>query len=218
MNAIILDTETTDAEAPEIVEAAWIELDIAGYAGASFSARYRPSKRISLGALATHHILDEELQECPPSSEFRLPASVEYLIGHNVDFDWLAVGKPPVKRICTLALSRSLWPEADSHSLGAMLYLLDRYNARTLLKNAHSALADVEATHRLLLFVLEKLGRPDSWEEVWKASEAARIPSVMPFGKHKGMAIKDVPADYKRWLLGQADVDPYLRKALRGCQ
>ena len=24
----------------------------------------------------------------------------------------------------------------------------------------------------------------------------------------------DIPADYKRWLLGQADVDPYLRKAL----
>jgi len=25
-----------------------------------------------------------------------------------------------------------------------------------------------------------------------------------------------VPADYKRWLLGQADIDPYLQKALRG--
>jgi exodeoxyribonuclease X len=24
----------------------------------------------------------------------------------------------------------------------------------------------------------------------------------------------DVPADYKRWLLGQGDIDPYLRKAL----
>jgi exodeoxyribonuclease X len=23
-----------------------------------------------------------------------------------------------------------------------------------------------------------------------------------------------VPADYKRWLLGQGDIDPYLRKAL----
>jgi exodeoxyribonuclease X len=37
----------------------------------------------------------------------------------------------------------------------------------------------------------------------------------MSFGKHKGTAIKDVPADYKRWLLGQPDVEPYLAKALR---
>jgi exodeoxyribonuclease X len=36
----------------------------------------------------------------------------------------------------------------------------------------------------------------------------------MTFGKWKGTPVKDVPYDYKRWLLGQPDVDPYLRKAL----
>jgi exodeoxyribonuclease X len=51
-------------------------------------------------------------------------------------------------------------------------------------------------------------------DALWLASESARSPSVMPFGKHKGMAMADVPADYKRWLLGQGDIDPYLRKAL----
>ena len=53
-----------------------------------------------------------------------------------------------------------------------------------------------------------------TWEDIWQASELARIPTIMPFGKHKGTAIADIPADYKRWLLGQPDVDPYLRKAL----
>jgi exodeoxyribonuclease X len=38
----------------------------------------------------------------------------------------------------------------------------------------------------------------------------------MTFGKHKGVAIKEIPGDYKRWLLGQPDVDPDLAKALRG--
>jgi len=38
----------------------------------------------------------------------------------------------------------------------------------------------------------------------------------MPFGKHKGLPIREVPADYRRWLLGQSDVDPYLRRALQG--
>lgn len=50
--------------------------------------------------------------------------------------------------------------------------------------------------------------------ELWEASELARIPKVMSFGKHKGVEIKDVPPDYKRWLKSQPDVDPYLLKAL----
>ncbi|MFO1382174.1 MAG: DUF3820 family protein [Moraxella osloensis] len=36
----------------------------------------------------------------------------------------------------------------------------------------------------------------------------------MRFGKHKGVAIKDLPADYVDWLLKQADLDPYLHLAL----
>jgi exodeoxyribonuclease X len=38
----------------------------------------------------------------------------------------------------------------------------------------------------------------------------------MPFGKHKGMLLVDVPKDYKKWLLTQQDIDPFLRKALGG--
>ena len=58
--------------------------------------------------------MDEELVDCPPASNFRLPKDLQYLIGHNIDFDWQAVGQPDVKRICTLALARKVWPEADA--------------------------------------------------------------------------------------------------------
>jgi exodeoxyribonuclease X len=37
----------------------------------------------------------------------------------------------------------------------------------------------------------------------------------MPFGKHQGELIADVPADYAAWLLRQPDVDEYLTIALR---
>ncbi|HBZ18829.1 MAG TPA: DNA polymerase III subunit epsilon, partial [Betaproteobacteria bacterium] len=37
---------------------------------------------------------------------------------------------------------------------------------------------------------------------------------TMPFGKHKGSLLSDMPRDYKEWLLKQGDIDPYLRKAL----
>ncbi len=37
----------------------------------------------------------------------------------------------------------------------------------------------------------------------------------MPFGKHRGVPIKDLPKDYVRWALGNlADLDEYLRRAL----
>lgn len=221
MTAIVFDTETTGINEPAIIEAAWIRLNDPYTLAVmeSFVQRYNPGKPIELGALATHHILDEELVDCPPAAEFGLPAGTEYIIGHNVDYDWKVIGEPPVKRICTLALCRHLFPEADSHSQSAMIYLFERDQAKAMLRNAHSAADDVNNCRVVLDYALNKLGgvnEATTWEAIWLASEKARIPTVMTFGKHKGMAIKDVPSDYKSWLLRQPDVDPYLVKALRG--
>lgn len=215
MGAIIFDTETTDVDAPEIVEAAWIGMDDSLDRVDQYCERFKPSKAISLGAMAVHHIMDEDVADCPPSSSFALPAGTVYLIGHNIDFDWRAIGEPPVKRICTLALSRSLWPQADSHTLSAMAYLLERERARELLRNAHSALADCDTCHIVLGHIVAKLG-VSTFEALWQASEKARVPTVMAFGKHKGMRVADLPRDYRDWMLRQPDIDPYLRKALKG--
>ena len=140
---------------------------------------------------------------------------MQYIIGHNVDYDWKVSGQPEVKRICTLALSRSVYPEADSHSQPAMTYLIDPQNARSLLRAAPSALADVQNCRSLLAHLIGRSGPVADWESQWELSEQARVPKVMTFGKHKGMPIADVPADYKAWLLRQPDVDPYLQAALR---
>lgn len=219
MTAYIFDSETTGLNEPQLVEAAWLrlreDLSVAG----EFLQRYKPGKAIELGALATSHILDEELADCPDHTSFQLPDDISYLIGHNVDYDWGVIGKPDVKRICTAALSRRLWSDADSHSQSAMIYLHYRAEAPFLLRNAHAALDDVKNCRLLLLKIIEALavdlGHPvKDWEELWAISEDARLPRVIGFGKHKGMAIADLPSDYTRWLLNQADLDPYLRKAL----
>lgn len=217
MTTIIFDTETTGTSDPQIIEAAWLRLDSPMTLNVTeqFEQRYRPSQRITLGALAVHHIYDEELVDCPPHTDFKLPSDVHYIIGHNVDYDWKVAGQPNVKRICTLALSRSLYPEADSHSQSAMIYLIDRPNARNLLKAAHSALADVQNCRSLLANLIRLAGPVADWEALWQLSEQARIPKIMTFGKHKGMPIADVPADYKAWLLRQPDVDLYLQAALK---
>jgi exodeoxyribonuclease X len=219
MQAIILDTETTSVNDPEVIEVAWMEVDDLERSIEpnlrSFSQRYKPTGRIELGAMATHHIMDEDLVGCHPSASFKLPEGVQYLIGHNIDFDWRAIGSPEgVKRICTLALARSLYPEADSHTLSAMTYLLFRDSARDLLRSAHSAMTDIWLCRGLLRVMAGELG-VYGWEELYEASEAARIPKIITFGKHKGTAIKDIPVDYVKWLLKQDDIDPYLVKALQ---
>ncbi len=213
--AIIFDVEATDKNDAVIIEAASLDLTSLNpfEVGNPWVQRYNPGKPISLGALATHHIMDEELVNCPASSSFRLPAGTKYLIGHNIDFDWVAIGKPEVKRICTLALSRSLWPDLDSHTQSALLYYFERETARDQLRNAHSALADVWICSKIVGQIIDKL-HPASFEALWEMSEKARIPTIMPFGKHKGESISQVPTDYKQWMLCQDNVSEYLRKAL----
>ena len=212
--AIIFDTEATGINEPVIIEAAWVAVDHLSplTLGETFHQRYQPGKAISLGALATHHIMDEELIDSPPASSFRLPDGLRYLIGHNVDFDWQAIGQPEVKRICTLALARKVWPEVDSHSQSALLYFLERDTARERLREAHSAVADIGICGTILDHLCRKL-HIDSMEALWEASENARLPTHMTFGKHKGLPLSEVPKDYVRWLLDQTNVDPYLRQA-----
>lgn len=219
MSTLVFDTETTGLDSPEVIEAAWLEVESPQdlHVKDSFYARYRPEGAISYGAMATHHILPEDLEGCPPSREFRLPEGVEYLIGHNVDFDWEVAGRPQVRRICTLAMARRVWPGLDSHKQEALCYMLapNKGVMRKRLRSAHSAVVDVELCLEILETILQ-LHPLASWEQVWEFSEDARVPTHFTFGKHKGMRIQDAPGDYKRWFLRQPDVDPYLRKALLG--
>jgi len=61
--------------------------------------------------------------------------------------------------------------------------------------------------------IIDKL-HPVSLDAFWEMSEKARIPKVMPYGKHKGELISQMPTDYKQWMLRQDNVSEYLRKAL----
>lgn len=217
MKAIILDTETTGHNEPVAIEIAWLSLSdpIELKIPVSFEELYNPGKPSELGALATHHILDDELVDCKPSSTFRLPPETKYMIGHNIDYDWKVLGSPDVKRICTLAMARSLFPDIDSHTQSAMLYYFLGNAAKPLLKGAHSAFADVMNCHIVLRSMLGHISPViRNWEELWLFSEEARLPKIMTFGKHKGEHIANIPSDYKRWLRNQPDIDPYLMKAI----
>lgn len=224
MNALILDTETHDLNGYPI--------EIA-YAPCSFEQGVLVVKQdqvfdeffscpepIALGALATHHILDKEIADKPSYETFKMPEGIEYLIGHNIDYDIKAIQKCKphlqVKGICTLALSRMVWPDLP-HNLTAMYYHVmdDLELARKHLRHAHNAKADIYFTGVVLKTLVQELGIKDM-SSLFIMSETARIPTRINFGKHKGTLIKDLPQDYVVWLLKQPDLDPYLVKALKG--
>lgn len=219
--AVILDTETTtNKETPErpleVVELAWFALGNLPEKG--FRQLYKPTMPCTFGATTVHHILPEDLEGQPPSSHAPndLP-SAAYWIGHNIDFDWKALGSPRgAKRICTLALSRALWPECDAHTLSAMVYFTMGTNktTRERLRNAHAALADCEFVLNLLDAITAKVNTTDL-ATLWELSEEARIPKTWAFGKFKDLPIAAADRGYASWCARQPDFDPYYLVALR---
>lgn len=175
---------------------------------------------IHIASMAVHHILPQDLVGKANFREFRLPDETVYLIGHNIDYDVNAIAKcgqniQNIKPICTLALARNIWPQLESHSLSTLSYFIsdDYHSTRQLLKNAHNAKTDILLTARLLEKIIAHYQSQDM-EQLFAQSQKARLPQFMPFGKHKGQPLTEIPIDYLQWLLRQDNIDPYLREAL----
>lgn len=211
MRAIIFDVETTGMNDPEIIEAAW--MDAAEMQTVAFF-RFKPSKQIELGALATHHILPSFLEGKPPSSAFTLPDGIEFLIGFNIDYDWKCAGEPDIKRIDLCAIARVLYPDLDSYRQGAVYYHLFGANpeSREALLGSHDASVDVRNCGEIYRRI-QIDSKIDDLDAMWTYSEDCRIPRIMPFGKHKGEPIGNVPRGYRDWYSKQADTDPLILTA-----
>lgn len=224
MQAIILDTETHTLNGQPI-EIAYAPVEIVEHKirldkSRLFDQLYSCDEPISFAAMAVHHILQSDLEGQPHYSSFKLPQETTYIIGHNIDYDIRALEKcgvdcSPIKAICTLALARRVWPEAEAHNISALIYMISKGSerARDMIHKAHRADMDIILTANILMHIVHHL-KINSLEELFAASEDARIPRSINFGKHRGTAIAELPADYVQWLLRQDELDPYLRKAL----
>lgn len=225
MQAIILDTETHTlnglpieiAYAPIEIEAGKLSLDRSKMFDQLYSIG---DEKISFAAMAVHHTLEADIVDQPNFGTFTLPTETVYIIGHNIDYDIRAiqtcgVDTQHIKAICTLALARLVWPDAEAHNISALIYMISKGSekAREMLKGAHRADADIILTANILMHIVHKLNI-QTIEALFEASEDARIPRSINFGKHRGTAIVDLPSDYVQWLMRQEDLDPYLRKAL----
>ncbi|HYP79633.1 MAG TPA: 3'-5' exonuclease [Steroidobacteraceae bacterium] len=239
----VFDTECTGLDDPGVVEYAYVEIDPSAVVSGFFlleSPKYEnfpgdggmrnSVKPMTLGALATHHILPEEYEDQPIFNFDRDVGNESVIIGHNIDFDWKASNCPPTPRICTLAMARRIWPDLDSHTLAALTYHIHGANelTRNCLKQAHRATADVMLTMDLLFHLLAQRPELNSWAKVWEFSEDARLPRRWSFGKFGpngkanpnnpvGRPLHDADSGYLKWVRGNCtdrDDWEYLEKAL----
>jgi exodeoxyribonuclease X len=215
---IYADVETTGVGPDDrIVELAWIEFNEDFEELDRFRTRVDPEMPISPSAMGVHHITDAMVTDAPTIREvFEVVKPNAFssgdevtLCAHNAQFDarFIAPHIPIKECLCTLRLARHFWPDAPDHKLQTLRYLYELQGG----EGAHGALQDCETGLALLSFIgLEKGYTLDRLRELCqKPLTLIR----MPFGKHKGAYLRDIPKGYRVWLLG-SDIDPDLRYSL----
>lgn len=211
--ALVIDTETDQGRDPRPIQVATINVAT----GFEWMKYFNSGRPISPIVIKVHGITDADVAglERFNLAEFELP---EYLIGHNVRFDWRVIGSPSTKLICTVRLARVAFPEWYAYSQSKCIeQLLGKKEASTLTIAAHDALGDARMCYLLYQACCERLEiAPTDFAAAHAISNKANPVGKMPFGKYKGRPIKDVPISYVKWMLGNINnMQPSLYSALK---
>jgi DNA polymerase III subunit epsilon len=212
MIPIYFDTETTGTrpDKDQIIEIA--AFDPQGER--TFCSLVRPSIPIPPDATAIHGITEEMVSGAPSFKDVALaftdfcgPSAV--LIAHNGD----AFDKPFLEQeflrhkvpfpqwpfIDTLKWSRKYRPDLPRH---ALQHLREVYQVPA--NQAHRALDDVIVLYKIFSQMIDDLSLQTIMELLLAPSKTG---DRMPFGKHQGKPLSEVPKDYVRWLMGSGAFD-----------
>lgn len=222
---IIFDTETDgvapDREACDIgmMEINPVTLEEIGRC----ESLIKISKPIPPAVTEIHGITDEMLKDAPTIEEWvdatfglgGLDGKVA-LIGHRIDFDLPMFA--PIGEVSRFANGD---PMTVDTLLLTQLFLQVQTENRKLdtLKEAlglpgggqsHRAMADVVTAHQLLQHLMPLTGR--SLVDI--AMTEKFMIHEMPWGKHEGKLLVNVPRQYRQWLLDLDGLDRHLRYSL----
>lgn len=217
MNFIAADVETSGfGPQAKIVEVALTEVNADLSIGASVASLINPGIPIPPSASAVHHITDAMVAESPTEEQFfaqfpGLASEPAVVIAHNAAFDIQYLGKhfhPDSTTLCTLRLARHLYPDLENHKLQTLRYTFNLDAGR-----AHSADGDTLVLVNLLKYIHEDTGL--DLIQMYELAKSPVLVKNMPFGKHKGTALVDLPKDYVTWALkNMSNLEPDLRAAL----
>lgn len=203
---IVIDTETTgfDAATNSLVEFAAVLED------RWFHSLVKPTTSISFGAMATHHITPDMVEDAPPLSDVLgaviSPDDDVVLVAHNAEFDKSFMPEELREKdwICTWRCALHIYPDAESHSNQSLRYELG-LDVSDLPPEAggmaHRALYDAWVTKKLYERIV--LDSEKSLQELIELTKAPVLQKKVRFGKHANQLWSDVPKDYLRWVVRQ---------------
>jgi exodeoxyribonuclease X len=219
---IFLDTETTGTGPDDRL----CQIAFKTEEGLVIDALFNPGRPIAIEAMAVHHITNEMVAEQPPFKgspaykklESLLSDGQGILVAHNARFDLDMLRREGIqtdRAICTYKLTRYLDKEGSIPQYN--LQYLRYYLKLDIDAVPHSALGDIlvlEGLFRRIRAQFEPNNEADAAAEMLKISREPVMVARMPFGKHKGKKMTEVPPDYLEWLL-TTDLDEDLAYTAR---
>lgn len=199
---LIVDTETTGLKG-KACEIAWIEVDLELNELDRVSSLIDPEEPIESGATAVHGIRDEDVISAPTAEEFFSivhPRKFEsvVILAHNAPFDRKRLDPymPIDLAVCTLQIARRVVPkpQVPNHQLQTLRSVFGLPGGEE-----HRAMGDCITVLHLMRHLCKVSYKP--FAEWVRLSEKPSYVDVMPYGKHAGQKMTDVPADYRAWLL-----------------
>jgi DNA polymerase III subunit epsilon len=204
LHIVYYDTETTGihSEKDRIIELAAYK----PHTKESFCHFINPGMPIPAEATAVHHISDSMVKDSPSFlvigqafTDFCGEGAV--LIAHNNDafdrpfleqeYKRNSLAIPPFQYVDSLKWARKYRPDLPKH---ALQFLREAYNIPP--NQAHRALDDVMVLHDIFSQMIDDL----SIETILSLLSAPSQISRMPFGKHQGKPLKEIPKNYVLWL------------------
>ena len=206
MNTIIFDLETTglDVEKVRIVEYMFYNIKTHEYISGFVNPECEiPPEVIKINGITNMDVDDQPVfkEHIEKIMDFIGPKA--YLVAHNaIRYDVPLLynelkrnGQKPLKGwkvIDTLRIARTLYPDLKNHKQDTL-----REKFKLGLNNNHQANKDVLDLGVIFCNML----KGKKIEELYKMSNEF-IYTRMPFGKHRGKLISEVPDDYIKWMLG----------------
>lgn len=216
----VIDFETTGLEPPaEVVEVG--RVDLMSQSDASWVIGEPQSWLCEVKAMppevrAVHHISMGDAAGFPAFSEDELIADVTdvaVIAAHNWDFEkkWLPNVRTPA--ICTYKAALRVWPEAPSHSNGALRYWLEDKGLVALdaakTYPPHRAGPDAYVTAHLLTALL-KSGATGKEMVAW--TKEPRVFPTCPIGdKWRGKPWSEVDGGFLGWMLRHPTMEEDLK-------
>lgn len=216
------DVETTGvSNTDKVIELAYIAFDDDMnelYRGESL---INPEMPIPSGASAVNGITNKMVAECPTIEQFMaandnpLAAEDAILVAYNSSFDFrflkAHMHEGTADHMCTMRLSKMIWPGLDSYKMQALKYSQELPEVEG---DAHRAMADVELMVHLMRRMVEVTGLSLADLREKERAQAKVDNNLWQFGKHRGKPLNH-DMGYVRWALKNMDnMSPELRAKL----